>query len=105
MAVPVWIEKLKKRWQLNSIKQVLIVLVVFGLTGCTILLLKKPLLALIPEASRDHWVFSLLYFIFIFPIYNLFLLFYGFLFGQFFFFWEFEKKTFRKIITKFKNKP
>jgi hypothetical protein len=40
---------------------------------------------------------SITYFILILPVYNVFLLFYGFVFGQFKFFWEFEKKFFKRI--------
>jgi hypothetical protein len=96
-------ERLRERWQLKSLFQVVIVLVVFACTGFTVLFLKRPILGLIsPEAMESVW-FSVIYLILIFPIYNLILLFYGFLFGQFRFFWEFERKFFRRILSKFRN--
>ena len=91
------LEKLKERWNLDSIKQVLIVLLVFALTGTTILLIKKPLLLMaFPDGEHPLW-FSIAYFILILPVYNLVLLLYGGLLGQFKFFWEFEKKFLRRI--------
>ena len=42
------------------------------------------------------WV-SVIYYILILPIYNIFLLLYGFIFGQFRFFWDFEKRFFNRI--------
>lgn len=91
-----WLDRLQARWQLNSTYQVVIVLIVFACTGFTIFFLKKPLFALFSEGEIPWW-FSLLYYIFILPVYNLVLLAYGFLFGQFRFFWEFEKRMFKRI--------
>ncbi|ELR70967.1 hypothetical protein C900_03250 [Fulvivirga imtechensis AK7] len=89
-------DKLEKRWNVTT-GQAIIILVVFACTGTTVLLLKEPVLSLFgPEEARS-WIFTLLYYIFILPIYNVILLIYGFLFGQFRFFWEFEKRTFRRM--------
>ena len=92
-----WIEKLKSRWNLKSTTQVIIVLIVFACTGTTVLLIKRPLFAYwFPDGEKPLWA-SITYFILILPVYNVFLLFYGFVFGQFKFFWEFEKKFFKRI--------
>lgn len=92
-----WIEKLKNRWNLKSTTQVIIVLIVFACTGTTVLLIKRPLFAYwFPDGEKPLWA-SITYFILILPVYNVFLLFYGFVFGQFKFFWEFEKKFFKRI--------
>lgn len=91
------LQKLKTRWGLNSIGQVLLVLLVFAMTGTTVLLLKKPLLLMaFPDGDHPVW-FSILYYVLILPVYNGILLVYGALFGQFSFFWEFEKKFFRRM--------
>lgn len=91
------LQKLKTRWGLNSIGQVLLVLLVFAMTGTTVLLLKKPLLFMaFPDGDHPVW-FSILYYVLILPVYNGILLVYGALFGQFSFFWEFEKKFFRRM--------
>jgi len=103
MSEPNWIDKLKKRWNLHSAWQVIIVLIVFACTGTTVLLIKKPLFAWwFPDGDKPLWA-SLSYWILIFPVYNAFLLFYGFVFGQFKFFWEFEKKFFSRIFSKFRS--
>lgn len=97
------LEKLKTRWNLKNVTQVLLVLLVFSLTGTTILLIKKPLLLIaFPEGDHPLW-FSILYYILILPIYNVFLLVYGALLGQFNFFWEFEKRFFNRMFGKKKT--
>ena len=95
-----WIERLKKRWKLDSVRQVIIVLIVFACTGFTIMFL-KPVVTdwLIGEGERPLW-FQIGYWIFILPVYNIFLLIYGFIFGQFRFFWEFEKRFFRRMVGR-----
>lgn len=103
MTKPTWIDRLKKRWNLHSAWQVVIVLIVFACTGTTVLLIKKPLFAWwFPDGDKPLWA-SISYWILIFPVYNVFLLMYGFIFGQFKFFWEFEKKFFSRIFSKFNN--
>jgi len=98
-----WIDRLKARWRLGSGFQVLIVLIVFACTGFTVLLIKRPLFEYwFPAGDKPTWA-SLLYWILIFPVYNMFLLLYGFVFGQFHFFWEFEKRFFHRIISIFKK--
>lgn len=82
---------------MKSTTQVIIVLIVFACTGTTVLLIKRPLFAYwFPDGEKPLWA-SITYFILILPVYNVFLLFYGFVFGQFKFFWEFEKKFFKRI--------
>lgn len=53
-------------------------------------------------AQTDWFTYS--YYWLILPIYNLVLLGYGFLFGQFAFFWNFEKRFFGRIVGLFKRK-
>jgi riboflavin transporter FmnP len=104
MATPKWITRLATKWNLNSTTQVVIVLVVFTCTGFTVVGIKKPILNfLVGEEGRSNLA-SVLYYIFILPIYNAVLLFYGFIFGQFSFFWEFEKRSFRRIASFLKRK-
>ncbi|MCS7019389.1 MAG: prolipoprotein diacylglyceryl transferase [Cytophagales bacterium] len=97
-----WIQRLKKRWGLKSTWQVVVVLLVFACTGFSVLYLKKWLLLLLGIHEHSSFLIRLLIFCFIvIPLYQVVLLFYGFLFGQFYFFWEFEKKIFRKMATLF----
>lgn len=95
-----WLSKLQDRWGLKSLFQVVVVLFVFACTGTTILLIKNPVLSLIDPSFKDSILFNILYLVFILPVYNVFLLIYGFIFGQFQFFWEFEKRFFRRMTGK-----
>ncbi len=97
-----WLNRLQDRWGLQSITQVVIVLIVFACTGFTVLYIKKPIfywLGVHSETSTFWKVF--IYLLTILPAYQLFLLFYGFIFGQFRFFWEFEKRMFRRMSKLF----
>lgn len=96
-----WIEKLKHRWNFSSAWQVLVVLIVFACTGFTVLFIKPYVLAFFGGAHEKTTQVTILYYLFIFPIYNILLLGYGFVFGQFRFFWNFEKRMFRKIFSLF----
>ena len=94
-----WIQKLQSRWGVSA-SQVFIILLVFTCTGFTVLFLKYPILSLILEDGEKSILFSVLYYILILPIYNLILLIYGFIFGQFNFFWEFEKRFFKRLFRR-----
>jgi hypothetical protein len=97
-----WLNKLQERWKVGSVFQVLIILVVFACTGFTVLFLKRPLFAWLFEGEVPIWA-TVVYYIVILPIYNVILLFYGFVFGQFQFFWNFEKRFFARITGKSKK--
>lgn len=99
-----WIKKLKTRWKLESAWQVVVVLLVFACTGFTILFLKKPLLNWLAGPQGDTTLASVLYYIFILPLYNVVLLGYGFIFGQFKFFLAFEKRFMERFFSWFKRK-
>lgn len=93
-----WIENLKVRWGVTG-KQVILILVVFALTGTTIAFLKKPVVEFFTGGEKSI-LFSVIYFILIFPVYILFLLAYGYLFGMYDFFKGFAKKS----LARFKKK-
>ena len=92
-----WIKKLQEKWGLTSLWQVVMVLVVFACTGSTVLFVKDPLLSLITGGGEKTWWMNVVYILLILPIYNVFLLIYGFLFGQFAFFWKYEQKMLRRF--------
>lgn len=93
-----FLEKLQNRWKLKSLWQVIIVLIVFACTGTTVLYLKAPLFWLlgITDKTPAFWR-TVIYIFAILPAYQVLLLMYGFLFGQFSFFWEFEKKMLKRM--------
>jgi hypothetical protein len=103
MAEPHWTERLKQRWKLKSAWHVVIVLIVFACTGFTVLFIKQPILQALAGEQDNSSVGTILYYILILPLYNVLLLCYGFLFGQFEFFWQFEKRFFQRIASTFKK--
>jgi hypothetical protein len=96
-----WVQRLKTRWNLKSPYQVIIVLIVFACTGFSVLFIKKPILKILSGSEEVSAAGTILYYVLILPLYNVLLLAYGFVFGQFDFFWQFEKRFFRRIISTF----
>ncbi|MEQ9592537.1 MAG: prolipoprotein diacylglyceryl transferase [Cyclobacteriaceae bacterium] len=98
-----WVEKLKTRWKVDSAYKVVLILIVFACTGTTVVLIKGPIFEFLYGVDEiPVWV-SILYYILILPVYNLFLLLYGLLFGQFQFFWSFEKRFISRLMGIFKG--
>jgi hypothetical protein len=95
-------QKLQKRWNVSATRAILI-LIVFAFTGTTVLLIKEPVLDFIIRDGDKTWIHTILYLILILPIYNILLLIYGFLFGQYQFFWAYEKKFFKRIFGRKKE--
>jgi hypothetical protein len=88
---------LKTRWGIASNFQLAVIIVVFAITGSTAAYLSKPILKWfdITKESTSLWVYYPLYILLILPVYQILLVGIGFLFGQFRFFWAFEKKMLR----------
>ena len=100
-----WIEKLKKRWRVKNAWQVLLILVVFACTGFTILFLKKPIYWVLGfDSQTPTWQRIVAWIVLILPLYNVVLLMYGFLFGQFQFFWLFVNRLFGRLFFWKKSK-
>ena len=103
---PGFLQRLQAKWQLKSLTQVLLVLLVFACTGTTILLIKNPILAFfgIERGGGQGLMNTLAYLLLVLPLYQIMLLIYGFIFGQFRFFWEKEKQLVRRIGRVFYRK-
>lgn len=101
----------KQRWNIKSNRQLLLIIVVFAVTGSSAAYVIKPLLALVGvvKSGATSWHYYLLYVLFIFPVYQILLVSFGFFFGQFRFFWSFEKKLLKKcglgLLVPKKEKP
>ncbi len=89
----------KARWNIKSNRQLGVILVVFAVTGSTSAYLSKPVLALfgIVKNSVSDWAYYPMYLLLLFPLYQVLLVSFGFVFGQFTFFWAFEKKMLNRI--------
>lgn len=92
-------QRLSDRWGVSPAR-VLIILLVFACTGFTVLFLKKPIVAYFTGEGEQSLLFTVLYYILILPVYNVLLLIYGALFGQFNFFWAFEKRFFDRLFGR-----
>src|SRR5690606_37483556 len=96
---PRWMQRLSDRWGVSP-GRVIVILIVFACTGFTVMFLKRPVVAFFAGDGDQPLLFSILYYLLILPVYNVILLFYGAIFGQFRFFWEFEKRFFRRLSGK-----
>ena len=86
--------KLKEKWGITSNFQIIIILVVFSITGSVALWIAKPVLNLVglDKEVVSPWLFWPIRIFIIFPIYQILIVIIGTFFGQFKFFWGFEKK-------------
>ncbi len=89
-----FLHRLQQRWKVKNLRTVIVILLVFALTGTSVMLLKRVLAEHVFEHAR--W-FTYTYYWLVLPFYNLLLLFYGWVFGQGRFFWEFEKRFFARL--------
>ena len=89
----------RTRWNITSNWQVFVIILVFAITGSTAAMISKPILHWLGITKETHHIalYLLLYILIIFPVYQVLLVAIGFLFGQFKFFWAFEKKMLRAL--------
>ena len=86
-------EKLKQRWGVESNFQLTVIFIVFAITGSASAMVSKPVCLWLEITKEDFgFLFTPIRLILIFPLYQVLLVIIGFLFGQFAFFWKFEKK-------------
>ena len=93
------IKYLKDKWNLKSNFQLVIILIVFAITGSGSLYISKPLMEFLSISSEnmDIYLYWILRFIIVTIVYQFVLLLVAFVFGQFNWFWNFEKKILKKI--------
>ena len=90
--------KLIKIFKVRDFKQLVIIFIVFGITGSlSVILGKYVLINIFGESFLNNDYYWLLRLILIFPIYQVLLIIVGALFGQFRYFWEIEKKILIKM--------
>jgi hypothetical protein len=107
LQITLWLfKKLKNRWQVNYRFEFITIFIVFALTGSSSARLSDPFLQMIgiDESATNAVIFWILRILLIFPIYQVLLVAFGWLFGQFSFFWAFEKKMLKRLgFKKFFN--
>ena len=92
-------KRLKEKWGIESNFQLIIILVVFSITGSLSLYVSKPILDFVglDKEVLSPWIYKPLRLLLIFPAYQVLILIIGALFGQFKFFWAFEKKMLSRL--------
>ncbi|PQB04479.1 DUF6787 family protein [Aureitalea marina] len=91
-------KKLKARWGIDSNWQLTVIFIVFAITGSTSAKFAAPITeALGMNPEMNGWIYWPVRILLIFPLYQILLVFFGWLFGEFAFFWNFEKKMLRSL--------
>ena len=98
------IYKLKKKWGIKSNFQLVVIFIVFGITGSASVFLGEPILSylkindeLFIDIYLGKYIYIFIKIILIFPLYQILLLIFGAVFFQFTFFWNIEKEMLKKI--------
>ncbi len=92
-------QKFKARWGVTSNYQLTIIFIVFAITGSSSAILAELMMNAIgwTKQNMNLWIYWPLRIILIFPAYQVLLVMFGFIFGQYKFFWAFEKKMLRSM--------
>ena len=88
------IQKVLKIFKVNSINRLIIIFIVFAITGSLSVILGEYVLLIFfsDDVVKDffYWVIRILI---IFPLYQILLIIIGSIFGEFKYFWSIEKKN------------
>lgn len=99
-------EKIRSFFKVESNYQLFIINLVFAITGTSSLFVADYILdmLLVTQENYDNYFYWITRIILILPIYQILLIIFGILFGEFSYFWRMEKKTLNKIRSIFKSK-
>ncbi len=98
------LNKLKSRWGVTSNWQMTMIFIVFGITGSSALKVAAPILTHLGISHQSlPWFYWPLRVILIFFLYQFLLVVFGAIFGQFTFFWNFEKKMLARLAKPVKR--
>ena len=92
-------KKLSTKWKVTYRWEMIAIFLVFAVTGSTSARISGPLINFldIENIVQNKVIYWILRILIIFPIYQLLLVLVGWIFGQFKFFWAFEKKMLRRM--------
>ena len=94
-----FIKKLQHKWVVNARWELIRIFIVFAITGSSSVFVGRPIIKLLGVSIENlgpvlYWIiFCVVSLIF----YQILLVFWGWLLGQFDFFWNFEKKMLRRF--------
>lgn len=94
---------LREKWDVTYRWEMIAIFLVFAITGSASAKFSGPLMELIGmnTDNTSPWIFWPVRILIIFPIYQVLLVVMGWIFGQFEFFWNFEKKMLSRLGLKF----
>ena len=92
-------DKLKQRWGIKNNWAIIAILLVFAINGSFAAWVAKPVTEFLGLSKElvSPWIYYPSRILLIFPIYQITLPIVGWLFGQFKFFWNFEKKFLSRL--------
>ena len=92
-------KKLAIKWQVNYRWELIAIFLVFAITGSTSAKISGPIIEALDlkELITNSFLFWTVRILIIFPIYQVLLIIVGWVFGQFKFFWAFEKKMLSRM--------
>ena len=99
-------KKLENKWILDAKWEMIRVFIVFAITGSSSMFVGRPVIKLlgITKESLNPFLYWVLFIIIGLIFYQVLLVFFGWLFGQFQFFWNFEKKMLKRLgLSRFIN--
>ena len=95
-------QKLEKKWVVQYKWEMIRIFIVFTLTGSSSVFIGRPIIKLLGITPANlgifYWLFNIVLCII---FYQILLVVFGWLLGQFAFFWEFEKKMLRRFGFRF----
>ena len=93
------IEKLVNKFKANSIQHLFIIFIIFALSGSGSLFISSPILIALglEKLITFYPLYIFVRIILIIPIYQLILIIIASLFGEFDYFWKFEKKFLQRL--------
>lgn len=76
------INYLKNKWGIKNSFQFIIVMIVFAITGSAAAFLSKPLIVLLGLEDLSKMIYWPVRLLLVFPVYQILLIFFGFIFGK-----------------------
>ncbi|SMO76407.1 DUF6787 family protein [Fodinibius sediminis] len=92
------LDHLKNRWGLTDSGQVALILFIFSISGMSVLYIRRFVFNLLGFGKyTPFWEEAAAWLLVVVPSYQILLLLYGTILGQFEFVWHFEKKNFSRL--------
>ena len=93
------VDKLVKKFEANSTQHLIIIFIIFALSGSGSVFISSPILKILSleQLISFYPLYLFVRIILIVPIYQLLLIIVASIFGQFNYFWKFEKKFLKRL--------